>query len=152
MHNLSFRNELQLEESIYVCLPDVIAVTEVHNKGCVCLPWPLPSWLVAWDDLHPAMEPWGWPRHGAHPLCAGSGPTQCALGHILLQHIGLVPPLLWASKNPFSFLTQALRYGEAFLSGVVGLGILPWEGVNFLNPGVCICTAVIEVLEGWWLW
>lgn len=37
MHNLSFRNELQLEESIYVCLPDVIAVTERGAQQRMCL-------------------------------------------------------------------------------------------------------------------
>lgn len=63
------------------------------------------------------------------------------------QNIGPVPLLIWANKNPFSFSTQALRDGEAFLSSTVGLGILPWEAVNILKPGVRSCTA--ESLTYW---
>lgn len=84
--------------------------------------------------------------HGGDPLHTGSGHTQCTLGCVVLQHIGPIPLLLWANKNPFSFWTQALRYGAAFLSGLVGLGILPWETASFLKPGVCSCVEVTEVL------
>lgn len=59
------------------------------------------------------------------------------------------PTFVRENKNPFSFLTQTLRYGEAFLSGLVSLGILPRETANFLKPGVWqslkYCKVVVMV-------
>lgn len=57
------------------------------------------------------------------------------------------PTIALGNKNHFSFLTQELRYGEAFLSSVVSLGILPWEAVNFLKSGARSCMA--ESVKYW---
>jgi len=111
-----------LEGRVGAFLPDVIAVAEVPNKGWTGLSW---HCAVTAGGLR-AAEPCGWPLCGGHPRYAGSEPTKCAQECILTQHIGPVLLLLWANKNPLSFLTQAPRYGKGFLPSMVGLGILPW--------------------------